>query len=450
MVCLMASFYGAAIGGYLDYSANSLAFFVLGTITYVLSFVYLQFGVVMLVLIIGISPEFEMGGVGNLRYEDFLVPIVFLSWVTRLVARRTELQPVNLKTPCLVYCFVALLSTLRSSVYGPLSSQEGIDESFLYFFKQVEYFVLLALVLNTFQTRRDLVVLIASILVATVAAAVMGLTMSAGFGATTEGTRLGGPAGETGNIFGAYLVFGLVVGAGVLLNLRRIIANVALVAYIFIIGVPVLLTFSRASLIALASGLFTLGVLSHRRILPFLVAGFLVLPYFLTEAMVERYSTIADVVGESPPSSWQHKTIMWGRAAETLLESPLLGQGIHAVPMGGLDNEFVKQLSEMGLLGFLAFLWLLWVILKTTWYTILHCKDPVLRGYAHGFLAGFVALLLHGISATTLTSIRTAEAFFIATGLLYAIYNHHVPKPGHQDLTLGVRTHDPGERALSR
>ena len=182
-------------------------------------------------------------------------------------------------------------------------------------------------------------------------------------------------------------------------------------------AVPFVHTLSRTSWVALLAGIIVLAALSRDRA----IAGFLVLVIALvvTTQARDRFDTFFGFVSGDVPSSWQARVDGWRLFLLQKGFSPLIGEGIGRAPLA-IDSEYVKQLYELGILGLGLFAWIVTRCMRAARRLAAGATDERYRGFANGYLAGLTALLVHSIAAPTFTSIRTAEPFFIATGLIYA------------------------------
>ena len=79
-------------------------------IVYIMTLFDIRIGLVLTMAAIGLAPEFEAGGVADLRVEDFLIPVLLFSWITR----RETSRPVHLRGPLLLY----LAASFIASIYG--------------------------------------------------------------------------------------------------------------------------------------------------------------------------------------------------------------------------------------------------------------------------------------------------------------------------------------------
>jgi hypothetical protein len=133
----------------------------------------------------------------------------------------------------------------------------------------------------------------------------------------------------------------------------------------------------------------------------------------------DRFETIFGILNGEPPPAWQARVAGWQYFLPSVLTAPLLGQGIGRAPLA-IDNEYIRQIYELGIVGFILFIVVIWFSGRAALRLSRHSTNPLFRGFGVGYLAGLAALLVHSIAATTFTAIRTTEPFFIATGLIYA------------------------------
>src|SRR3972149_118641 len=100
----------------------------LALLIYLLTFIDIRIGLAALILAVGLSPEVTVGGVGNIRFEDFVVPAIFISWITRILNKRESFSPTILKGPIILYLVTALIATLMGISRGSIKKP---DSSFL-------------------------------------------------------------------------------------------------------------------------------------------------------------------------------------------------------------------------------------------------------------------------------------------------------------------------------
>ena len=382
---------------------------VLGALCAALTLLDLRIGLGLLIFAVGISPEFKLGGISNLRLEDFLFPVLFLGWLFQALARNERFAPTNLKVPIMLTVLLSLVSSLQNSVYSQLDLLSGT----LRMVKSLEYFLIFAVTLNVLRRKEDLRVFAYLMPVAASFVGIYGIWQSF----LSDG-RVTGPLGETSNVLGGYLVLHLCLAIGLLSSGTP--HRPALLFAVAILLVPLLQTMSRTSCIALFAGLVAMFAARRNRwTAAVLVASLLLV--FASTVISDRYHTIFDVFHGDAPQSLVMRLKGWMVFLEYLPQKPLLGQGIGNKTLGAFDNEYVRQSFELGVLGLLVFAWMQVRILKKSYCLARRCPDPTLRGFAFGVYGATVAFLVHALAATTFSTIRTAEPFFFAVGVLYAI-----------------------------
>ncbi len=380
----------------------------------------LRVGLAVLLLAIGLSPEFELYGIPNFRYEDLIFPIILIIWLSQVVLHRTEFRPTDLKAPILVIIFISLISALSNNIYADLD----LRAASLRFGKAVMYYFMMVVVLNGMRSRRDIKAFVALMIISSAFVGLYGLVQFAAEGGAGGGYRLPGPPGETANILGGYFVFHMCLALGLLTQVKGV-GRVFLIAYLALMAYPFIMTLSRTSYVALAVGLLAIWIRSRNHTMAWalilLAAGCLLAPDYVLDRML----TIADVLMGRDVSSWDSRVAGWTNwFLPQALQSPLLGKGPGSEDLGAIDSEYVLQLNDLGIIGLIAFLVLMFRCIRSAYrLQNINDDDTVLSGFSLGYLGGCVALMVHSLAATTFTTIRTTEPFFFATGLIYAYYH---------------------------
>jgi putative inorganic carbon (HCO3(-)) transporter len=234
--------------------------------------------------------------------------------------------------------------------------------------------------------------------------------------------RLGGMIGEK-NYFAQFMLMVIPIGAGLALTESSRARRASLIGGSMLIGVGVVLTFSRGAAVAAAALVATGLVL---RLVPLRVvlvvalgAGVLVLafPQYLT-----RIATISDVAGLSDSTSTDvPDAALRGRAAENAAallafsEHPLFGLGpgqfppsyqYYARKAGVVDlhatdrrahNLFLAMLAEVGLIGTALFIAVLVAIAIPLIKIRRRARSPADAIIATGLLLGIAAFLFAGV-----------------------------------------------------
>jgi hypothetical protein len=396
----------------------------LAGVIYVVTFLDITLGLGILILCTALSPEVSVGGLDDLRLEDFLVPALAISWAGRSMLQRDEATPSLIGTPAMVAALICLLATLAGSALGSTQPRTAG----LHLMKYAEYLLIYLLFANNVRTREQFRALAAFTLIAAVASAVSSIPDSG-----TASPRLTGPQGETANVFGGYLALHIALALGFFLNSRERGLRLWAAGAAVVLAYPLLLTYSRSAFTALAAVCTFHAFAKDRRLLIILGITGLLLPVIAPDAIWQRLLSISGLASGDEPSSWTSRVYAWSIYVPRVLEeSPLLGFGIASQPLGEIDNEYVRVLVDTGLAGLAAFLW----ILSRWGRAALRLPDALPagtaeRGFAVGYGLAFGAMLVHAIASTSFTAIRTMEAFMVMSGLFAAL--HHRWPAWHPD-----------------
>lgn len=376
---------------------------------------------VLIILTVGLSPEFTSDNIGNLRFEDFMIPSLFVIWLFRHMGSREKFTPIPIGTPILLYLLVAAVSSIYNVGFHGLDGKT----SYMIYFKYIEYLLLLVMTANLVRTERQLAVILGVILFAGLLSAFFGMYQRAA-GLDAYGDRVTGPDGETANIYGGYLIFHLLLAFGLWLECRNALLKMTLLVFMVILFYVVLRTLSRGSFVGLGAALVFMSVLlGNWRILLGVLVFLALAPIALHSDVSSRLSSIVDVLpgtGNAAPTSWQSKTSTWTALAQDIYRYPLFGQGMGRYPFGWVDSEYVKVALEVGFVGLFVWAWWIlgmWMISRRNY---LLAKVWWHKGMACGYACGLVGLAVHAVAATSFTTIRTMEALMIATGLMLALH----------------------------
>jgi len=101
------------------------------------------------------------------------------------------------------------------------------------------------------------------------------------------------------------------------------------------------------------------------------------------------------------------------------LKQPIIGYGITGYSF--VDAQYPKVLADTGIIGFMAFVFLLYKTYKHARLAYRNTKDPFFSGLTLGYLAGFIAMLVHAIGANTFIIVRIMEPFWFLTAMVIMI-----------------------------
>jgi O-antigen ligase len=104
---------------------------------------------------------------------------------------------------------------------------------------------------------------------------------------------------------------------------------------------------------------------------------------------------------------------------EDFIKQPIIGHGVTGYSF--VDAQYPKVLADTGIIGLMAFAYLLYVTYKNARSTYRKTKDPLFSGLTLGYLAGFMAMLVHAIGANTFIIVRIMEPFWFLTAMIIMI-----------------------------
>jgi hypothetical protein len=82
----------------------------------------------------------------------------------------------------------------------------------------------------------------------------------------------------------------------------------------------------------------------------------------------------------------------------------------------------VKKFVESGILGSLAFLLILARLGRIALEVVREVKDYIYRGIAVGYLGVLVGICVHAVGVSSFSTIRTAEPFFLFSGVMMGVH----------------------------
>jgi len=194
----------------------------------------------------------------------------------------------------------------------------------------------------------------------------------------------------------------------------------------FLIFFPFIFTLSRASYLAIIFSFLVFIILSKRRLVlitamvTVILAGIVLKPEavfsrvkYTFQEKQEYLAKIGDIYLD--PSS-SERIFSWEDGVEEWKKNPILGRGVTGYRF--IDGQYIRTLPELGIVGLLALLWLLWLIFKHSLHIHNEMKDDLYKGLTLGFVAGFIGLVIHALTANTFIIIRIMEPFWFIAGII--------------------------------
>lgn len=400
------------------------------------SFLNTELALHIILLSMLLSPEIVVGGVGGvsvgkpmakgealvLRMEDLVLIAVALAWFARTAIFKELglIRKTPLNRPIFAYIASLVLATLLGVYLGNVAPLRG----FFFTLKYIEFFVVYFMAVNFVHDERQMRRLLVTAFVTCAISALMGIAQ------IPSGERVAAPfEGKYGepNTFGGYLVFMLALILAQALMARTLPIQLGWSSFAALVAVPLLFTLSRSSWLASIPMLLTLVALSPRRLILMTGVGVLVIlgPLAFPKQVVDRYSYTLDAkedrseyrLGERRfDSSTAARFDSFRVGLRGWARRPILGYGVTGFSF--MDAQFARVLVETGLVGLLTFLWLLWRVFQVAWNTHKRLEGSRFAWLTLGYLAGFAAMVFHGIGANTFIIVRIMEPFWFMTGII--------------------------------
>lgn len=196
--------------------------------------------------------------------------------------------------------------------------------------------------------------------------------------------------------FSLYLMFLLVMGAGLLLTLRGP-TRFVLLGVLGVAGVCLIGTYTRGAWLAATVGLLVVAGLHNRKVLLAVVALIVAVAVFVP-SVSGRFADLGTSTQASGDAgnSLEWRLRHWNETLALTKGHEVTGIGLKMVQASSTQaahNDYIRAYAETGVIGLLAYLVLLAAFVRTAWAALRVRTDGFDRGVALGF-AGCVCSLL--------------------------------------------------------
>jgi len=404
-------------------------------------------------------------GIGSLHIPDvFLLASLGLIILRWLVEPDFKIVRTPLDCPLLIFYGVALLSTLRAIFQSSVEAQTGVRAIRIVSY-YLTFFIVTNLVRQDRQRRfllRGLFFLANIVAVAMVIQFLLGKSVPVLPGRVetllTQGTRYGGitrilPPGQS-----LILVAFIVTSVTLILDRFRPIDMLRILQW-SLLGLALVLTFSRASWMGTTLALFLLAYLLRRQggqrlvglglVVTFLAAMILLVVLARPESQVARLASssierLSTVMGGKlfMDSSFRWRYAEYEYALPQVVSHPLLGLGLGARyrPFDArLDYEFFDGrayvhnghlwvLLKTGLLGYGGLLWLSLAFLIRGFKYWRGVPDPTVGGVILGFTLTYSTVLIAAVVSPVFREWFWTPVIGLMMGLNEVILRDSVPR----------------------
>ena len=231
---------------------------------------------------------------------------------------------------------------------------------------------------------------------------------------------------ELGAFFGQYGVFVFALLVFVRRNLEKIMLGILFLFTFYCL----MHTFSRAAYFAFPLGILLIIFFRNKKwlVLSIILLVFvLIFPYrFLPVSVVDRINMT------TAPEQKQGEEETYDRSTETRFEftekgfdlfqeSPILGTGFRTYSLiVGRDthNNYMKVLSESGIIGFALYVLLYLMSIKMGWKLYKTSKDQFMKGLGMGFIACVVTNMVVNIPHDCWSYLNLMGFYWVILGLV--------------------------------
>jgi len=401
----------------------------------VISFLSAEAALYLLIASMLLSPEFIVGdllgkGTGGrgitIRFDDILLVVIGLGWFAKSAIKKDLglFLRTPLNKPITYYIVACLISTLIGFAMGRLNLNTGL----FYVLKYFEYFIVYFMAVNHLRDKEQIKRFVMAMLAVCMVICVVSMLQIPAGGRVTAPFE--GEVGEP-NTLGGYLVLMLSITLGLLVTSNSTKRKTFLGILVVLIIIPLLATLSRSSWLAAVPMLLALIYFSKRKLLivvPVVIIA-LIVPFVMPHVVKERaLFTVAqrqhagqiEIGNIRLDTSTSARIDAWKNVlTKDFIKHPVIGHGVTGYRF--LDAQYPKILIETGLLGFIAFLSLMFAIYKEALNAYRNTSDPFFSGISLGYLAGFIAMLVHAIGTNIFVIVRIMEPFWFLTAMIIMI-----------------------------
>lgn len=396
---------------------------------FLLTLINTNAAITLLIFSMLLSPEIPLAQVPGrsvvVRFDDFLLGVVFFTWLAKLAINKQFglIRSTPLNVPVGVFILLCLVSTALGIIQGSVAKPAS---SFFYLVKYVEYFVLYFMTANVLRHPRQVERFLTFMVVTLVIVGLYGYWQAVTYGA---GYRISAPfegAQPEPNTLAGYLVLMMGVCGGLALYTHSVLQRVFFIGAIAWSLPPLIFTYSRGGYAAFIVMYLILCVFSRRHKLvlwSLLLLGVFLAPSVLPHTVFERLASTFDprgaieVGGRRLQASAAQRLIVWGWIFEKWQEHPFFGFGITGLGVI-VDQQYALVIGELGIVGFLVYLWVRWRIGVSSYRTFRTVNTPLAQGLGLGFLAGFAGLLVHSFAGNIFIIVRIMEPFWFLAAMV--------------------------------
>lgn len=403
----------------------------IGLLSFFLTFINLKLGLFILVFMIPLSTQFNLGMVGkgpiDIATDDVIVLSIIVGWLGYLALTKEPLfkrSPLNM--PFFGYFLVSLLSLLALGAKFP---QNVVVICLLHIFKWFEYVLIYFIIISTIKTKEELKFYTFAFMTSCILVAISQVAMVISghiTGKFTYGVYAVPFGFESNGIVAGYYLFFISIILAMVLKVVKGASRLFWICASLLVSYALFTSFSRAVYLGIMVSSFILCVVLDRRFLTLIVILAILVPVVIFPAVSKRIAITTTRVNEKTELdlSSKERLINWQIALREIKKQPILGMGFWGVRYSGLfgfstvHSQYLTVLLETGLLGLIFFFFIFYRIFKLAIFTYRNSTDIFIKSLNMGFLAGLAGILVQSIFGEAFDSTRITGPLWFMTGII--------------------------------
>ncbi|MCK4463108.1 MAG: O-antigen ligase family protein [Candidatus Omnitrophica bacterium] len=183
-----------------------------------------------------------------------------------------------------------------------------------------------------------------------------------------------------------------------------------------------LFLFSRGAYLATVVGLFLIGILRSRKLLPIVVVMLIFWNVLLPSDVIQRIEVSTEEKTGEMDGSASKRLEYWQESIEYFKSSPVVGIGFNTVGWLGskrdTHNLYLRTLAEEGIIGLSFLLLIMGLAFKRSLLLFRKADDKFLKGLGLGFCACVAAVMVGNLFGDRWTYLPLGAYFWVFLGMV--------------------------------
>jgi len=345
--------------------------------------------IIILLPVVGELLRVPAGPAGNVLISDIFIPFFLTIFAIKFFCTPNTNKFVSppLTWPVLLFVSASILSLIHSLTF--LSASETISGSF-YLIRFIEYalvyFSAYLIIKNHRQPAKIAKKLFTSVIISALLLAIAGFVQLIIYPDLGNLQELGWDPHINRlvstwldpNFLGGFLAFIITILTSLFLHYKNLRFKGLFMVLITMLGMALFLTYSRSAYLALAVGLFIVGILKSRTTLVIFLILFLIGISISDRArqrvseLAQRVISVITVRAENPDPTARLRIQSWHQATSLIYKRPFFGSGYNTLRFvnynegfventgihsaSGSDSSLLTILATTGIIGFMPFI----------------------------------------------------------------------------------------------